>query len=69
MAKRVKVTYKAGDVEYINATAWFPDGHWVHFVSPSRASMVIKDIHQEQIATIEFVDIPKASLEALEATE
>ena len=68
MAKRVKVVYKDGAEEYINESAWFPDNHWVHFVSPTRAIPVIKDIHQEQIATIEFVDIPRASLEALEDT-
>ena len=68
MAKRIKVIYKDGVDEYINASAWFPDGHWVHFVAPARAMPVVKDIHQEQIASIEFVDIPKASLEALEDT-
>ena len=68
MAKRIKVIYKDGVDEYINASAWFPDGHWVHFVAPARAMPVVKDIHQEQIASIEFVDIPRASLEALEDT-
>ena len=66
MAKRVKVVYKDGGTEMIVATAWFPEGHWVHFVNPARAVPVVKDIHQEQIATIEFVDIPRATLEALE---
>lgn len=66
MAERVHVVYKDGKEEYLKAKIWFPDGHWVHFINPDAAKPPVKDIHQEMIASIEFVDMPSAELEALE---